>query len=289
MITVTCECGAKLRVKDELVGKKGKCPKCGQILALVQQDIQIDDTPAVQASPSSGGGTDKRACPGCGAQIPALSFSCEFCGATIQQGSVGPKGQQDISSVATVAHKFTGIFADSNMREAGRQAEKDAVLRDLQDLGDSPDKLVTTFAKYIEGAGVEYETDKLKAQICRAVITKLRAFQIKDRSLSSLVAELQEQYTQRLQHDRSRYRKECIAIIAGFVIIGVCVLTIIGVTWAHNDSVRNDVQTLIQQRRYSDARLRANNLWFDTGVDGPKTRALLKIIDSAEARDRADE
>ena len=41
MITVTCECGAKLRVKNELVGKKGKCPKCGQIITLVQQDLQI--------------------------------------------------------------------------------------------------------------------------------------------------------------------------------------------------------------------------------------------------------
>ena len=36
-ITVTCEgCGKKLRVKDELAGRKGKCPACGTVLVIPQ-------------------------------------------------------------------------------------------------------------------------------------------------------------------------------------------------------------------------------------------------------------
>ena len=31
-IKVTCSCGRVLNVKDELAGKKGRCPSCGNVL-----------------------------------------------------------------------------------------------------------------------------------------------------------------------------------------------------------------------------------------------------------------
>ena len=43
----TCVCGTKLKLKDELAGKKIKCPKCSEVIALPTQ--------SVQSTPSSGG------------------------------------------------------------------------------------------------------------------------------------------------------------------------------------------------------------------------------------------
>src|SRR5262245_8066433 len=31
-ISVRCSCGTRLQVRDDLVGKRIKCPKCGQVL-----------------------------------------------------------------------------------------------------------------------------------------------------------------------------------------------------------------------------------------------------------------
>ncbi|MBI5369251.1 MAG: hypothetical protein HZA54_19600, partial [Planctomycetes bacterium] len=33
-VTVKCSCGQRLVVPDSVVGKRGKCPKCGRVLAL---------------------------------------------------------------------------------------------------------------------------------------------------------------------------------------------------------------------------------------------------------------
>jgi hypothetical protein len=38
MIQVQCDCGATLNVKDEYASKKGKCPKCGQVIAIPQTE-----------------------------------------------------------------------------------------------------------------------------------------------------------------------------------------------------------------------------------------------------------
>lgn len=40
-----CPCGAKLKVKDELAGKKIKCPKCSQASTVVQAEIQPEMIP----------------------------------------------------------------------------------------------------------------------------------------------------------------------------------------------------------------------------------------------------
>jgi hypothetical protein len=49
MIELTCQCGKVFRVKDELAGKRGKCPICG---AVMQIPASARDVPAVDISPS---------------------------------------------------------------------------------------------------------------------------------------------------------------------------------------------------------------------------------------------
>ena len=59
---VTCSCGKKLNVRDELVGKKVKCPACGGILevaaALVAEEVpEVEETPPARKPPPVPGTT----------------------------------------------------------------------------------------------------------------------------------------------------------------------------------------------------------------------------------------
>jgi RsiW-degrading membrane proteinase PrsW (M82 family) len=42
-IQLTCDCGKHLRAKDELAGKRVKCPSCGKVLQLPQLAIEAED------------------------------------------------------------------------------------------------------------------------------------------------------------------------------------------------------------------------------------------------------
>ena len=263
MITVTCECGSKLRVKDELAGKKGKCPKCGRILTLAEQDLKIIDTAATQdtAQPS---GRDKKVCPGCGARIPSLSFSCEFCGATLGETN---RPSANISS-----------FESENIpKSAGDRLDKEvsAVLRDIDNLPDSPDGLVSMFSKYIEGAGVDGHPNIQKAQACRAALTKLKAFSAKDPRLISLVIDLQSQYNERMRRSK---RTTILALIGILLILllggGVAISISI-----HNGAVLRDVNRLISEGNFAEARIRAQEV---LNYENEERKELLSTIDKAE-------
>ena len=53
MISVDCSCGKSLRVKDELAGRKVRCPACSQPLSIPAAEVEVaevlenewDDTP----------------------------------------------------------------------------------------------------------------------------------------------------------------------------------------------------------------------------------------------------
>lgn len=282
MITVTCDCGAKLRVKDELAGKKGKCPKCGQIIALVQQDLQIDDTPVTQVSPSSDGGTEKRVCPGCGARIPSLSFSCEFCGASVRE-EAHPMGSADRTpDVGTESEgAFASLFRNSN------DAEHATILRDIGNLPDSPEGLVSLFAKYVEGAGVDGRIEQQKAQACRAAVTKLRVFAAGDSHLLGLVRDLQSQLDKRLQHSKRQTAWILASLITVIVLVfGGCFVYFGIVAPRHDAGVRQDIQRLVEQERFGEARIRAAALWSSPKDREKDVNTLIESIDKAERTGR---
>ncbi len=62
-IHVTCPCGTRLRFKDELAGKRAKCPKCGKSFP-------------IPAAEEGGDGS----CPSCGGEWPADAVLCVACG-----------------------------------------------------------------------------------------------------------------------------------------------------------------------------------------------------------------
>lgn len=195
MITVTCACGAQLRVKDDLVGKKGRCPRCSQII-VIQEDIELAESeiPHTAISAASGG-KETRACPGCGARIAALSFSCEFCGASISN-----KSDHD------------GTVKSGSEGEGG----------DNRPLGNSVEELVDDFSRHVSKASVDFfsETDS-DAKRCEAVLVKLRVYATKDANLRHLVDDLQRQFHERLIKSKKENRWLLVVVIAVMAVI-VC-------------------------------------------------------------------
>ncbi len=45
MIDFTCTCGFKSQAKDELAGKKVKCPNCGRVVILPSPDVSSQHSP----------------------------------------------------------------------------------------------------------------------------------------------------------------------------------------------------------------------------------------------------
>lgn len=43
-IDLSCDCGRALRVKDELAGKRIRCPECKSILAVPENEIEMDES-----------------------------------------------------------------------------------------------------------------------------------------------------------------------------------------------------------------------------------------------------
>ncbi|MFH1228071.1 MAG: zinc ribbon domain-containing protein [Planctomycetota bacterium] len=88
MITLNCICGKKLKVKDELAGKKIKCPGCASV-NLVPVPVPdgpiglkpLDDEPAEKQSVAPGQEKPDNTvpCPTCQSRIPPESFTCPKC------------------------------------------------------------------------------------------------------------------------------------------------------------------------------------------------------------------
>ena len=92
-IQVACQCGQKFSAKDELAGKRAKCPKCGQPLVIAEAAPAASDTLADslgglgglmdQAGFESAGGSP---CPKCNAGMPPGAVLCVACGFHLETG-----------------------------------------------------------------------------------------------------------------------------------------------------------------------------------------------------------
>ena len=92
-IQVACSCGQKFSAKDELAGKRAKCPKCGQPLVIAAAAPASSNTLEDglgglgnlmdQAGFENTGGT---ACPKCNAVMQAGAVLCVACGFHLESG-----------------------------------------------------------------------------------------------------------------------------------------------------------------------------------------------------------
>ena len=91
-IQVSCEnpqCRKSLRVKDELAGKKVKCPGCGTTFttvapASVPVAVPVASVPV--AEPFVLKKEDDKSCPGCGAKLAEAAVLCIQCGYNLRTG-----------------------------------------------------------------------------------------------------------------------------------------------------------------------------------------------------------
>ncbi len=86
MITFVCKCGKSLRVKDELAGKRARCPACSQVVVVPQGaaggdslNVAVDEAAQGPAAPSS-------LCPHCHVELPAGAVLCTTCGFDTRTG-----------------------------------------------------------------------------------------------------------------------------------------------------------------------------------------------------------
>jgi len=54
MIEIACDCGKRIRVKDEHAGKKGKCPGCGNVVRIPMSEAKPE--PAAVLEPVGAAG-----------------------------------------------------------------------------------------------------------------------------------------------------------------------------------------------------------------------------------------
>lgn len=123
-ITVICRCGKKLAVRDELAGRKGKCPACGSVLSIpalpsagapapvppppapkpppakpaspppkpppaapetkTKSRIAFPPPEAGKGAPPGAGGKPAKTCHNCGAPVKAQEIFCVKCGVSLE-------------------------------------------------------------------------------------------------------------------------------------------------------------------------------------------------------------
>lgn len=86
--TITCpECKATLRLRDEYLGKKVKCPRCAHPITMpARQPAAASDKGITEVEPLPEPKTPKaetRSCPECGKKIAATAVQCRYCKADL--------------------------------------------------------------------------------------------------------------------------------------------------------------------------------------------------------------
>lgn len=91
-ISFNCaSCDKKLKVKEELAGKRVRCPECGAVQEVPEPMLEAEESP-VSSAPAEGGyamappeptkepAEKRRPCPVCGEMILLDAVKCRFCG-----------------------------------------------------------------------------------------------------------------------------------------------------------------------------------------------------------------
>jgi hypothetical protein len=149
-IKIQCvHCQSNLTVNDKMAGKRGKCPKCGQVISIpaADDDLQLEDPLEAPAeAPASGGagsgwGANARSplddlldeagvkaattgpnCPSCGAEVQPDSVLCVECGFNFAAGR----------------QMKTQVGYDDEVRLAGMSENEKIMAKAERDIQESP-------------------------------------------------------------------------------------------------------------------------------------------------------
>ncbi len=123
-INITCQCGQQLTAKDEFVGKRVKCPKCGGPLLIAKpKSAQSKSGTAGDGQSISdllddvGMRAGVNRCQGCGAELSEQSVLCVMCGFDMRKGHriktrVGTAVEMDVEDLGDLpVHGHPGLDA----------------------------------------------------------------------------------------------------------------------------------------------------------------------------------
>lgn len=272
MINVTCSCGANFKVQDELAGRHGKCPNC-------QKNIQVPNSSqrtssqgeALKKNAATGDRSAKSRCRQCGAPAESLTYSCPFCGGSVQdvssnsvEQSLQASNATRIDSMASVAGTLMNAL-DGGIGNLRREAAQ---------VPDSPGELVTFFSKHIGGVS-ELHYGPIHRQACEAALTKLRVFSARDPKLANVVAELSRQ----LAEKPKAMNPLMLAGLLGFLgFLGLLLMLGLSVFMLRQEgTTRSEINQLIDQKKFSEARMRAEEI-----SNKNQRESILKTIDKAQ-------
>lgn len=87
-IRVVCSCGQQFAAKDELAGKRVKCPKCQAVLTIPAAGAPAAASGKALSSllDDAGMRAGVRRCPGCGAELAEAAVLCVLCGYDTRRG-----------------------------------------------------------------------------------------------------------------------------------------------------------------------------------------------------------
>jgi hypothetical protein len=140
-IRIACTCGQNLAAPDNLAGKKAKCPKCGQLIAVPAPAAKSPPTAPASGGPASfhelldeAGMTASKTgvrCASCGADMARGAVLCVQCGYHAQLGRRVETVAEDESETKK-EDEFAGQYASHGVA-ALDQAERELLRLKAQD------------------------------------------------------------------------------------------------------------------------------------------------------------
>ncbi len=193
-------------------------------------------------------------CPSCGAALLRLSFVCAYCGFAI------PRTRPDRDAGTSPGSK--------NLARGNRPEFQEP---------DTPEELVAFFSEHIGGVSNPSWKQERHKRACEAALTKLKVFSAHDARLAQVTLGLQDQFHKACTTHKKSSFKVAIIGIAGLVIFGAFAAYMAIHQASGRAQARDDVQRLIGEGKFDEARIRAQDLRSKASI-----QETMELIDRAE-------
>ncbi|MEO2011081.1 MAG: hypothetical protein ABGX22_20565 [Pirellulaceae bacterium] len=138
-IEVTCQCGKRLKAKDEMAGKRVKCPNCSQPLQ-IPASVQAENNMFAGLFDEEGlTQTDGPVCPSCKTGVNEGAVLCIQCGYNFEMGEKTRTNRSRTETkrkeIATPEENEAGAEVKSILRKAAESENEEQDMDDTERYG----------------------------------------------------------------------------------------------------------------------------------------------------------